>query len=40
MDKEFNLLKTIKSNYSSKEVEQEAREKSDMLTFLNYLQIR
>ena len=40
MDKELNLLKTIKSNYSSKEVEQEAREKCDILTFLNYLQVR
>lgn len=40
MDKELNLLKTIKSNYSSKEVEQEAREKHNILTFLNYLQIR
>lgn len=40
MDKEFNLIKTIKSNYSSKEVEQETREKSDILTFLNYLQVR
>lgn len=40
MDKEFNLLKTIKSNYSSKEVEQEAKEKCDILTFLNYLQVR
>ena len=40
MDKEFNLIKTIKSNYSSKEVEQEVREKYSILTFLNYLQIR
>jgi len=40
MDKELNLLKTIKSNYSSKEVEQEVRKKHNILTFLNYLQIR
>lgn len=40
MDNLFNLLKTIKSNYSSKEVEQEVREKYNILTFLNYLQIR
>ncbi|NVP18017.1 hypothetical protein HUU51_04840 [Candidatus Gracilibacteria bacterium] len=40
MDKELNFLKTIKSNYSSIEVEHEAREKYYILTFLNYLQIR
>ena len=40
MDKEFNLLKTIKSNYLSIEVEQEVRKKYNILTFLNYLQIR
>lgn len=40
MDNLLNLLKTIKSNYSSKEVEQEVREKHNILTFLNYLQIR
>lgn len=36
----LNLPKTIKSNYSSKEVEYEVREKHNILTFLNYLQIR
>lgn len=40
MDKELHLLKIIKSNYSSIEVEHEAREKYYILTFLNYLQIR
>lgn len=40
MDNLLKLLKTIKSNYSSIEVEQEVREKHNILTFLNYLQIR
>jgi len=40
MDKEFNLLKTIKSNYSSPEIEKEGQSIFHILTFLNYLQIR
>lgn len=40
MDKELNILKTIKSNYSNKEIQKEVKEIFCLLTFLNYLQIR
>lgn len=40
MNKELNLLKTIKSNYSTQEIQKEAKDIFYLLTFLNYLQIR
>lgn len=40
MDNLLNLLKTIKSNYSSQEIQKEAKDIFCLLTFLNYLQIR
>jgi len=40
MDKELNLLKTIKYNYFTQEIQKEVREKYYIFTFLNYLQIR
>ena len=36
----LNQLKAIKSNYSTQEIQKEAKDIFYLLTFLNYLQIR